>query len=144
MPPVQGLAEAHVVEDGGRPRAQRLDGAGHGAEIDLPVGQLERLCRPQERHHDLHRQVFAPALDVVVPGMEVAVDHPGGSQHAGSIDDLVGVLDRAGGRDGSDAVVLNQDVLMCGVEVAARVAHHQAVAEQGLDHRSLRIDKRRG
>src|SRR6516164_8860286 len=53
------------------------------------------------------------AVELTLPGVAVAIDHPGDDDHAGGIDDdRIPALARAGevGTDSEDALALDQDV----------------------------------
>ena len=107
MASVDARTEAHVVHNGGGSGAQRLDRARHCPQVDLTVGQPERLRRPQVGHHEFHGEVLHSALYVVVPGVEMPIDHAGGGQGAHGIDDVVGAVEDTGRLDGRDAVRLD-------------------------------------
>ena len=86
---------------------KRLDGASHGPEINLTVRQLERLGRPKVGHHQFHGQVLDPALDVMIPGMKMAINHASGSQLAVGVNNLVGVPEIPRRLNGSNVVAID-------------------------------------
>src|SRR5215831_13284042 len=58
------------------------------------------------------------AVQLALPGVAVAIDHPGDEDHAGGIDDdRIPALARAGevGTDSGDALALDQDVPLSGL-----------------------------
>ena len=140
---VERLAEAQVVDDRGRARAQALDGRHHGAQIDVALGQRQRHGRAQMRHDHLHRQVLGPPFDEVIPGMQVAVDKAGCGNEAGGVDAPVASMDGASRRDRGDTVILDQHIDRFGTKGRSSVLHDQRTAQHQLRHALLTRRPRR-